>query len=264
MIRILSCNILLDLEEHVGKPIEWDAGRRAVCERVIKSRNADIIALQEIGPKQIGHFVESFPDYLAVGYTDPHIDTQPPGFQGIKNVTLIRRDRFEMESQGIYWLSDTPHLVSRFGEAKLPRHVTWVRLRDKQGGKVFRALNTHWALQQPVRLKAAQVIASESSQYQGEFPQLLAGDFNSTFDSEEHKVLREAGWRDTYEAVHGTTNPGHTGHAYQGPNREPKRPPIDLVFFRGNVKPVGAEIIRDAEGEIYPSDHYFVAADVEI
>lgn len=265
--RILTCNILLDLPEQHGTPLDWNAHRRAVCEQVIKSRNPHIVCLQEVGRGQYEDFVKAFADFASFGFADPYIDTNPPRFKGCKNVILFSRERYELTSAGTYWLSETPLVAgSKLPGADLARHVTWLRLKDRHSGREFRILTTHWALKQPIREREAGMIVKEAGQYLPDFPQLLTGDFNSGRKSPEHKMLIDAGWKDTYEAVQGAGEPGstrppvqqvyHPAHATQGR--------IDFVFFRGKVKPVGAEIIRDSVNGVHPSDHHFVAADVEL
>lgn len=263
---ILSCNILLDLPEHKDKFRDWDAERWAICEKVIKSRNADIICLQEVGRKQNRDFLKAFPSYNAFGYDDPYVDGNPKRFQAIKNVILYSKDRYEQTSVGTYWLSKTPFIAgSRWPGDSLPRHVTWVRLKDRKSSREFRVLNTHWTLKQELRMLESQMIAEEARQYQPNFPQLLCGDFNSNKTSPEQKILHGAGWKDTYEAVHGTGDPGFTGHGFKVAEKTAagEGSKIDFVFFRGNVKPVEAEIIRDNENGHYPSDHFFVSSKVE-
>jgi endonuclease/exonuclease/phosphatase family metal-dependent hydrolase len=39
---------------------------------------------------------------------------------------------------------------------------------------------------------------------------------------------------------------------------------IDWIFCRGDVTPVSSKIIRDQKDGIYPSDHYFLVADLKI
>jgi endonuclease/exonuclease/phosphatase family metal-dependent hydrolase len=39
---------------------------------------------------------------------------------------------------------------------------------------------------------------------------------------------------------------------------------IDWIFARGATRVVGAAIIRDSRDGRFPSDHYFVSADVEL
>ena len=38
---------------------------------------------------------------------------------------------------------------------------------------------------------------------------------------------------------------------------------MDYVYTRGKMKARDAEIIYDAEGDMFPSDHYFVVADLD-
>lgn len=265
--RIMTCNILLDLVEHRGTPNEWQAQRRALCEKVIKSRQPDILCLQEVGRGQNDDFIKAFPGFVAFGYPDPYVDANPPNFQACKNTILYSRDRYKQTSAGMYWLSATPQIAgSRLPGANLPRHVTWLRLKVRDNGREFRVLDTHWALQREIRLQQAKILNAEGTLYSADFPQLLCGDFNSDRSSPEHASLLEAGWKDTYETVHGSGEPGYTGHGFKGPNRDKakKNGKIDFVFFRGNAQPLAAEIIRDSEDGRYPSDHYFVSADVRL
>jgi endonuclease/exonuclease/phosphatase family metal-dependent hydrolase len=190
------------------------------------------------------------------------VDKRPRRFQAIKNVILFSQDRYELVAGGTYWLSETPlvpgsHLT---GEG-LPRHVTWVRLKDRATGRQFRVLDTHLGLKQPLRQKQAEIIAAETQPYADDFPQLLCGDFNSTATSSEHRVLLDAGWRDTYAAVHVAATPGATTAPATAP---PPPHKIDFVFYRGSVKPLAAETFRNPDPARPASDHPFVSADVEI
>jgi endonuclease/exonuclease/phosphatase family metal-dependent hydrolase len=76
--------------------------------------------------------------------------------------------------------------------------------------------------------------------------------------------FKNAGWRDAYEAVHGSEGDGFTWHNFEGEflssHRELGR--IDWIFLRGRVTARDAEIVRDSESGRYPSDHYFVCAEV--
>jgi endonuclease/exonuclease/phosphatase family metal-dependent hydrolase len=254
--RILTCNILFDLPEQHGTPEDWNLYRRDACMQIIRSRNPDIICLQEVGRGQNQDFIEAFPEFEAFGYPDPYVDTIPKRFQNIKNVILFSRERYDQTTGGTYWLSDKPLIAgSRLPGTKLPRHVTWLRLVDKPTGREFRVATTHLALEQPVRVQEAIMIAEESAQYSRCFPQILTGDMNAQHTSQELTVLTQAGWIDTYEAMNGTQPIIST------PGRDRK---IDFIFTRGDVLPTAAEIIRDALNGHQPSDHYFVSADVEL
>ncbi len=63
-------------------------------------------------------------------------------------------------------------------------------------------------------------------------------------------------------AVYGAGEPGHTFHRFQGPAFASHTGKMDWVMVRGPATAVGAEIVRDSVDGRYPSDHYFVLADL--
>lgn len=258
--RILTCNILLDLPEQKGTPFDWAAGRREACIDLIRSRHPDIVCMQEVGLIQNDDFTRAFPGHIAYGYDDTYVATHPKRFQAIKNVILFSRDRYEQLSGGTYWLSPTPHTPgSRLPGEGLPRHFTWVLLKDRTTGRQFRVADTHWGLKQPTRLQEAAMLAAETLKQPLDLPQLLCGDFNSAATSPEQRTLRDAGWKDTYATVHGTDEPHPTTTAPATPHKSR----IDFIFYRGPIRPVAADIFRPADSHHPASDHPFVSADVE-
>lgn len=253
--RIMTCNILLDLPEQKGTPEDWSGRRRDVCMKVIKAQRPDIVCLQEVGAGQRDDFVRAFSAFTVFGYVDPYTDLHPKRFQSAKNVIVFSKERYEQTSAGLYWLSQTPLIAgSRMPGEGLPRHVTWVRLKDRASQKEFRVLCTHWALKQPIRELEARILTAEAGKpYVPEFPQILAGDFNSESGSAEHKLLTDAGWKDSYETLH---------PEFARANPKPRK--IDFIYVHGQVTPVASEIIDEKDNGIRPSDHPFVVADVAI
>ncbi|HZZ42393.1 MAG TPA: endonuclease/exonuclease/phosphatase family protein [Tepidisphaeraceae bacterium] len=256
--RILTCNILFDLPEQKGTPFNWAAGRRTICLNLIRSRRPDIVCMQEVGRIQNDDFTRAFTDFVSFGYVDPYVDKRPIRFQSIKNVILFSKQRYDLISAGTYWLSLTPQVPgSRLPGEGLPRHLTWLRLRDRHTSQQFRVANTHWGLKQPTRLQEAPMIAAETQVYSPDFPQLLCGDFNSDSTSPEHQILHHAGWQDTYAPLHGTSQDHPSSTTHPAPRHR-----IDYIYSRGPVKPLAAEIFRPQGPPA--SDHPFVSADIEI
>ena len=107
------------------------------------------------------------------------------------------------------------------------------------------------------------MVVEESAQYQPDFRQLLTGDFNSRYDSKVFESVRASGWKESYETIHGEKEAGFTGHEFQGANYEkgPSKGRIDYIWYRGNIKPTEAAIIKDSINGKYPSDHFFMQAD---
>ena len=108
-------------------------------------------------------------------------------------------------------------------------------------------------------------------------PPVLAGDFNADPDADEMRFLRgltPLGGDSVYFAdawlATGCEGPGYTydrKNPYALRSREPSRR-IDYVYVRGpdrylRGEPLSARVVLDTPaGEIWPSDHYGVAAEV--
>ncbi|MDD2437358.1 MAG: endonuclease/exonuclease/phosphatase family protein [Massilibacteroides sp.] len=265
--RLMSCNIRVALEEDEAKGFGWN-NRKECCIQVIKSYNPDIICLQEVIKIQYLDLKKEFEDYTVFGFEGPDMDAFPEGYQGIaKNIILFSKNRYEYVSAGCYWLSETPLIAgSKSWNTARARHCNWVRLKDKSSGKEFRVLDLHLDhVSQLAKEKQTTLVMTESAQYQSDFPQLLAGDFNADMQNEVIRIVKKDGWIDTFSTIHGETEPGRTTHGFQGVNVKPgKTGRIDFIFSKGQVKSVSSEIVKDEINGKYPSDHFFIYTDVII
>lgn len=269
--RVLSCNIRVALPEDDAAGVGWRA-RKELCLRVMKQQQPDIICLQEVLKVQMDDLRAGFPKFTGFGFDGPEMDSNPVGYHGIaKNPILFAKDRYDLRGGGTFWLSETPLVGgSKSWETARARHCNWLRLLDKKSGVEFRILNTHLDhIAQSAREKQIAAIIAESGQYADAFPQIFAGDFNSRAGNNVMALLKAAGWTETYAAVHGDKDPGYTAHAFKGEaykeelkakNSEGGK--IDFIFCKGPAKPVETGIIKDNEAGRYPSDHYFLYADV--
>lgn len=271
---VLSCNIRVALPEDDAKGNGW-AARKDLCAEVIRSRNPDIVCLQEVLRVQDEDMRKFFPDFGFFGFAGPEMDAHPEGYHGIaKNVIMFSKKRYEFVSAGGFWLSETPHLPgSSSWNSMRPRNVNWVRLKDRATGVEFRVIDTHLDHKsQPARLGQIKMIMDESVLYPDAFPQLFAGDFNAHGHNPVYEIIRQAGWKDTYDAVHPEGYRGYMAHAFLGVEYAKKLTPeklkrdlrIDHIFMRGAVTAVDAEVIKDSKDGKYPSDHYFLSARVFI
>lgn len=266
--RILSCNIRVALDEDEAAGVGWSS-RRDICLKVIKSKNPDIISLQEVLKVQADDFRKYFPSYQLFGFDGPEMDPHPTGYFGIaKNPILFSKDRYELLAAGTYWLSQTPLVAgSKSWDTARARHANWIRLREKKTGKQVRVVNLHLDhISGEAKIQQARMVVEESAQYQPDFPQLLTGDFNTKYDSTVFDSVRSGSWKESYETIHGAGEAGFTGHEFQGAGYEkgPSKGRIDYVWYRGNIQPLRAAIIKDAVDGKYPSDHYFMQADFVI
>jgi endonuclease/exonuclease/phosphatase family metal-dependent hydrolase len=266
--RVLSCNIRVALDEDEEKGLGWSS-RKDICLKVIKNHKPDIICLQEVLKVQADDCRKFFSSYQLIGFDGPEMDAHTTGYHGIaKNPILFSKDRYELLTAGTYWLSETPLVAgSKSWDTARARHANWVRIRDKKTGKEFRVVNLHLDhVSAEAKIQQAKMVVDESAQYQPGYTQILTGDFNSRFDSNVFTSVRDGGWNESYEAIHGKKEAGHTGHEFQGVkyDKASSKGRIDYIWYRGKIKPVDALIIKDDVNGKYPSDHFFLQADLVI
>ena len=266
--RILCCNIRVALAEDEEKGMGWSQ-RKALCIEVIKNQKPDIICLQEVLRIQNEDLKAALPHFFSFGFEGPEMDTGDNDYHGIaKNPIFFSKKRYELLSAGGYWLSETPLIAGSISwESARARNANWVRLKDKKSGKEFRVLNLHLDHKvQAAKEQQIELALKEAKQYSPNFPQILTGDLNSTIANPVNKKIKSYGWTDTYEALHGEKEAGITMHGFKG-GAYPVKPQsgrIDFIFSKGPIKSLGSTIIKDHKNNLYPSDHYFMMADVRI
>jgi len=255
--RVMTCNIRYSAAPDGDNA--WPH-RKALCIDVIQSREPDVICCQEVMRDQLAELRAAFADFDWTGMT------RDAESRDVPNAIFYRREAFAPISMGGYWLSETPHVPgsSSWSSADV-RLANWIRLEERATGRELRVVNTHLDhVSQPARENQARLIAEDTRAFPDECPQLLTGDMNCDAANKAVHTLIEGGWRDTYEAVHGTADPGHTFHEFQGPAHASEIGKMDWIFVRGSARILGAEIVTDSRDGRFPSDHYFVTADLEL
>ena len=241
--------------------------RRKSCITIIKAQKPDLIGFQEVLKVQADDLKKAMPDYGCFGFEGPEMDINPETYNGIaKNIIMYAKKRYEMQSAGCYWLSETPEIGgSKSWNTARARHVNWLRLKEKNTGKEFRVMTVHLDhKEQEARNKQGEMLVRESNQYLSEFPQLLIGDFNVTAANPVYSIITAGGWKDTYTAIHGDKDPGATFHNFEGA-AYPKAKTngrIDFIFTKGQIKIWNSKIIYDQLDGIYPSDHFFLLSEI--
>jgi endonuclease/exonuclease/phosphatase family metal-dependent hydrolase len=253
--RILTCNVRYSAAKDGEN--NWNL-RKETCMEVVRQQAADLICCQEMSAEQQQAFAAGLPGYAWFGMVDePHTDTPVDSI-------FYQRDRFRAVSAGGYWLSETPHIPgSRSWDSSVVRLCNWLRLEDRPNGQEFRLANTHLDhVSQPARENQMRLILEDAAAYEVDFPQILTGDLNCNATNPVIAAVLRAGWVDTYQKMHGILDPGNTFHGFQGPATTSQDGKIDWVFVRGALKTTSAAIITTNIQGRYPSDHYFVSADV--
>lgn len=265
--RVMSANIrITGLEADKNTPNEWD-NRKEYMIDVIRSYKPDVIMMQEVIYDSYEYCKKELKEYIAFGFEGPEMDPYTEGYHLIgKNVIFLSRSRYQIVSAGCYWLSEEPIMAGSISwETNRARHANWVRVLDKNTGKQLRLIDIHLDHKSKLaKVEQAKLIVREAAQYQADFPQIICADFNSRKYEEQVKLFTSNGWTDCYDTLHGGVEFGHTAHAFEGVNR-PQRPGkgrIDYILTKGKAKALSCNIITDHKGSMYPSDHYFMIAEI--
>jgi endonuclease/exonuclease/phosphatase family metal-dependent hydrolase len=247
----MTFNIRFDTPIDAALGNRWADRRTSVIETV-RRFDPDVIGFQEALRSQLDDLTGAFPAYEAVG------QPRESGDLGEYVPLFFRRDRFEADGSGDFWLSPTPDTSgSRGWDAANPRHCTWARLRDRTSELRSAVFNTHldrWgavARQEATRLIVTRVALAP------ELPAVVMGDFNAEEASEPLRTFRAAGFRDTLRQVQPDASDVQTVHHYtelSGPSK------IDYILCDGRWDVASADIVREPAAGRLPSDHFPVVA----
>lgn len=255
--KILTCNVRCLNTRDGGN--QWPF-RKELCAAVIRAQAPDVFACQEMSWQHHTDLAAAFPAFESYGLVDEPAGRNPT------NAIFYRREAFTRISAGGYWLSERPHVPgSKSWDSNCVRLANWVRLVERASGVEFRLVNTHLDhMGQTARENQARLVNEDALAYPADYPQLLTGDMNVDATNAVIGILQSAGWVDTYGAIHGPADPGHTFHQFLGPAYKTALGKIDWIFTRGNIRTTAAAVIRDCQGDRFPSDHYFVSATVTL
>jgi endonuclease/exonuclease/phosphatase family metal-dependent hydrolase len=178
-----------------------------------------------------------------------------------------RESRFEKTDGGHFWLSKTPEKAgSKSWDTSLPRMATWVKLKDRKGGKPVLLLNTHFDHKgKEARLESAKLVREKIVALGKGCSVIVTGDFNAGEGSEPYKALfgpkgkEESPVLDSYRAAHPKKGEaeGTTTGFKAGPSKGAR---IDWIGVSKDWKVVSAGIDRTEKGGRTPSDHFPVTA----
>ena len=250
-IKVISFNILcVDSTENY-----LISDRAPRLKAVIAPFDPDVIGIQEYRDPWEPHFKEQFPEYEMVNAwrsDDSHRESGP---------ILYKRDKFELVKTGHFWFSDTPEVMSgsEWDEAfHCNRICLYVVLREKESGKEFAFMNTHFGFGDGGQVKSVKLLASYAEKL-APLPIFVTGDFNAFPNSPAYAELIKH-----FTDVNAVTakDDGNTYHGFGKVTK--KEGPIDYCFITDKVKPISFRVIRELVDGFFPSDHYGLQIELEL
>lgn len=237
----------------------WPNRKALVCE-FFKTEKPDLFGLQEA----LWYQYEAIDSALA-GYSSVAVGRDDGKKKGEMNPVFYNNTRFEYLSDSTFWLSDNPGRAgSKAWGSSLPRIVSWVKLSDKNSGKIIYYFNTHFAHDSDsARVMSAGLLLKEIKRIAGKDRFILTGDFNMNPESKAYAVITESGkgkpfLMDSY--IISKTPPTGPEGTFNGWSDIPREGRIDFIFVKRGFSVKSLATVIKKESEVYISDHWPVKA----
>lgn len=231
----------------------WQYRKDRVAE-FIRDKDLDIVGMQEVLDNQLNDLKERLPEYAEVGVGREDGDTK-----GEYAPLFFKKDKFDVLDSNTFWLSQYPDSVGFIGwDGACTRIATWAKLRDKESGKIFMAVNTHFDhVGTEARTKSALLIIDKIKEIVGDKPAVLTGDFNVSdkWDAYQTITTNEFVLKDAYKIADNVEGVDYTFHDFgKIPPSECEK--IDFIFVTPQIRVLNAEIPEEGNDSIgFLSDH---------
>lgn len=239
----------------------WKYRKEATC-KFIAENQLEIVGMQEVLCHQLEDLKQALPGYAAIG-----VGREDGKQAGEYAPLLYREDRFEVLDSNTFWLSQYPDSIGFIGwDGACTRIATWAKFKEKQSGRIFMAVNTHFDhVGTEARRKGALLIIDRIKEIVGDQPAILTGDFNVNNQSEAYRTLTTNAYPlyDSYCIAEEKAGVGYTFHGF-GRIPVAEREKIDFIFVSKGIRVLKMDIPEEGQdGSGYLSDHNPVVAELE-
>lgn len=211
----------------------------------------DLFGSQEAQPEQFKFLSEHLKGYGSVtGYRDNN------GARSESCPIFYNETRFELLSGGIFWLSETPDVMSiSWKEGGEHRVATVAELKDKKTGDVIAAINSHPDFEPPATCKKEiEVIAAKAAAMLAKGDKVVVfGDLNADIHTAEGaEILSPLDAVLTNAVAIAGTDYGYTFNGYDlKPHEE-----LDYFFFSEGAEVLTLGKFDKTYNGVFPSDHF--------
>ena len=214
----------------------------------------DIIGFQEVTFMHYDYLKGAMPDYDSeIAYRDDFILSEGcPIF--------YRTDKFTKLDSGMFWLSDTPDVMSKDWGAAHYRIAQYVILKDISTGKEFIVFNTHLDhVSDEARINGIKVVLEKIKEF-GDLPAFLMGDLNAEPDSET--IIST---HDSFDDAHNIAQVADEGATYHKWGTRLDKERIDYIMIsKGSATVSEYRILDNSHGGVYSSDHSSIYIKVKL
>lgn len=259
-VKVMTFNIRYDNPE--DSLDNW-AYRKERAAKAVLFYAPDIVGTQEVLHNQLEDLKQRLPNYEVIG-----VGREDGKEKGEYSALWYRKERFDAQKTGWFWLSETPDVAGSKGwDGACERIATWAKLQDKVTKKTYFVLNTHLDhVGVLARREGVKLILDKVKELGGDLPVIVTGDFNAEPES------------DVIQQVTDESNPEHLTDAravaelVYGPDWSfhdfghipyDKRSRIDYIFVKNGLEVQKYGVLAETEGDAFLSDHAPVLAVVK-
>ena len=231
----------------------WEYRKDSVASFIL-NQDLDIVGMQEVLHNQLVDLKTRLPEYAEIG-----VGREDGKTKGEYAPIFFKKDRFEVLDNNTFWLSQYPDSIGFIGwDGACTRIATWAKMKDKQNGKIFMAINTHFDhVGTEARRKGALLIIEKIKEIVGDQPTVLTGDFNVNDSSEAYNTLTTNSFvlKDAHKEAQTKEGVDYTFHNF-GRIEPSSCEKIDFIFITPNIKVSNSYIPEEAKQEgKFLSDH---------
>lgn len=246
-LKVISFNIRNANDKNGHSIIE----RAPRLKKIIDNADADVIGFQEC--KSI------WEEILSNDYGDKYEIFLVHRGDSESIPILWRKDKFICINKGVFWLSDTPEEMSKGWDElyNCYRICMYAVLQDKESGKKFCFMNTHYGFGDKCQTDSADLIHKYNNKI-ADLPSFITGDFNMTPESAGYAKMTKY-----YSDVNKQTL-NYTGTTFHNYAPDTQNEHIDYCFINNKIKALKTVLLNQSFEGKYPSDHFGLYFELEI
>lgn len=188
-IKILCQNMKYAACKKIEDPEKSAEVRRHRFQWLVEKYDPDIVGMQEVDELWKSMLREDFREkydmyYLYRGSLKGSNEAEP---------VMWKKEKFEKVEDGSFWLSETSDTPYPPGFGRYyPRICNWVRLKEKESGKIIRIGSTHFDFYEDNEpIKVIRSLFEKECAIAGDEPYIFMGDFNIGYLEEKYNVLMD-------------------------------------------------------------------------
>jgi endonuclease/exonuclease/phosphatase family metal-dependent hydrolase len=235
--------------------------RKDAAAGIIKDYDIDLLGAQEVLVNQLRDLQERLPGYAVIGVG--RIDGKEAGEYA---PILYKKDKFEEEQSGYFWLSETPEVPGSKGwDSACERIATWAILKEKATQQRIFFMNTHLDhVGQTARREGVKLLLERAETLRAGLPAVITGDFNSTPESDViQQVIAGSTFHNSRTMAPSISGLSGTYHEF-GNIAEENRPTIDYVFVTEPAVVHTYQVAPEKRLGVFLSDHAPVYVNYEL